>query len=235
MFCEDCDLGDLKYWSGLWLGEEMIMEKAGSLFDAHRELGLAISPSDRHLIFIAVFLSRATPWETNVLRWTNKIFEKDDIDELIRLDFTRFGSSFQLRQLNHVFKMYVENIYPLDDPWETRRALLMLDNIGPKTADAYLLFTGIDVSAAPIDRHAIRMARRLGIEGKPPRKELCIKYTCLECPANNTCLRAILSFRYGIVAGWVQTVFYYHSTTYCSNKMCNKCPLAGKCEEKYCR
>jgi endonuclease III len=229
VYCEDCNAGDLKQWSGLWLGKEKILERAGSLFNVHRELGLAISPSDRHLIFIAVFLSRATSWETNVLRWTHKIFEKDDIDELLRLDFTRFGSSFQLRQLNQVFKKYVEDVYPLTDPWETRRALLKLSNLGPKTADAYLLFSGIDASAAPIDRHALRMARRLGIEGKPPRKELCIKYTCGECPARNVCLRARLRGKYGGAAGWVQTAFYLHSTTYCSKNRCNECTLSGVC------
>lgn len=235
VYCEDCNTLDLRHWSGLWLGKEKIVERAGSLFYAHRELGLAISPSDRHLIFIAVFLSRTTSWETNVLKWAGRIFEKDDIEELLRLDFTKFGTSFQLRQLNRVFRQYVENVYPLEDPWEARRALLRLDYVGPKTADAYLLFTGIDSSATPIDRHALRMARRLGIAGSPPRKELCTKHSCGECPAYNTCLRAKLGNEYGTIAGWVQTVFYHHSTTYCSRQKCRECPFVGHCRENWHR
>jgi 3-methyladenine DNA glycosylase/8-oxoguanine DNA glycosylase len=49
--------------------------------------------------------------------------------------------------LNRVFKEYVEEVYPLNDPWEAWRALLRLGGVGPKTADAYLLFVGMDPSA----------------------------------------------------------------------------------------
>jgi endonuclease III len=227
--CEDCGLEELMYWSGAWLRRETVRAMAGTLAEVHRELGLAVSPYDRHLVFIAVFLSRATSWETNVLRWSRKIFKADSIEDLLKLDFALFGSSFQLRQLNRVFREYVEEVYPLNDPWEARWALLRLGGVGPKTADAYLLFAGLDPSATPIDRHAVRMARRLGIDGGAPVKSLCARYTCDECPRRNTCLRARLRGKYGGAAGWVQTAFYLHSTMYCSKNKCYECTLSGVC------
>ncbi|MEM4874623.1 MAG: hypothetical protein QW394_04965, partial [Thermofilaceae archaeon] len=114
-------------------------------------------------------------------------------------------------------------------PWELRRALLRIANVGPKLADAYLLFAGIDSSAAPIDRHAIRMTARLGIEGYPPRKELCAVYSCESCPRSALCLRARLSNLYGEVAGWVQTAFYIHDAEFCFKRLCAKCQLSCVC------
>ena len=230
---EGCGEEELRLWSGLWLDRRLVEERAPLLAAAHRELGLSVSPYDRHLIFVAVFLSRATSWEGNVLRWCRKIFSSaDTLEELLELDFTRFGGSFQLRQLGSALREYAEGAHALPDPWEVRRALLSVRNVGPKLADAYLLFTGLDPSAPPVDRHALRMAARLGLAGGPPRKELCARYQCPECPASASCLRWKLSSAYGPAAGWVQTAFYVHDTLFCSQGECRRCPLSGACSRK---
>jgi len=228
---EGCDEGELRYWSGIWLDRSLVEEKATYLAAAHKELGLSVSPYDRHLIFVAVFLSRATSWEGNVLRWCRGIFSRaDTLEALLKLDFVEFGSSFQLKQLGPALRRYAEQVHCVSDPWEVRRALLSLRNVGPKLADAYLLFTGLDPSAPPIDRHALRMTARLGLSGVSPRRELCARYPCPECPTAASCIRWALSSIYGSAAGWVQTAFYVHDTLFCSLSSCQLCPLSRVCE-----
>jgi endonuclease III len=228
---EGCDEEELRYWSGIWLDRSLVEEKATHLAAAHKELGLSVSPYDRHLIFVAVFLSRATSWEGNVLRWCRGIFSRaDTLEALLKLDFVEFGSSFQLKQLGPALRRYAEQVHCVSDPWEVRRALLSLRNVGPKLADAYLLFTGLDPSAPPIDRHALRMTARLGLSGVSPRRELCARYPCPECPTAASCIRWALSSIYGSAAGWVQTAFYVHDTLFCSLSSCQLCPLSRVCE-----
>jgi hypothetical protein len=228
---EGCGEEELRYWSGIWLDRRFVEEKATLLAAAHKELGLSVSPYDRHLIFVAVFLSRATSWEGNVLRWCRGIFSRaDTLEALLKLDFAQFGGSFQLKQLGPALRGYAEQVHCVSDPWEVRRALLSLRNVGPKLADAYLLFTGLDPSAPPIDRHALRMAARLGLSGASPRRKLCTLYPCPECPAAASCLRWALSSIYGSAAGWVQTAFYVHDTLFCSRGSCPQCPLSSVCE-----
>lgn len=228
---EGCGEEELRLWSGLWLDRRLIEERAPLLAAAHKELGLPVSPYDRHLIFVAVFLSRATSWESNVLKWCREIFSKaDTLEELLELDFSKFGRSFQLKQLNLALHEYAEKVRETPDPWEVRRALLSVRNVGPKLADAYLLFTGLDPSAPPVDRHALRMAKRLGLSGAPPRRELCARYACPECPVSASCLRWALSKLYGPAAGWVQTAFYMHDTLFCRRGSCQLCSLSSTCK-----
>lgn len=228
---EGCSVEELQRWSGLWLDRSLVEERAPLLAAAHRGLGLAVDPFDRHLIFVAVFLSRATSWESNVLKWCRSIFSiASSLDELLELDFTKVGRSFQLRQLGEALRSYAE-IADVKDAWELRRALLRIRSVGPKVADAFLLFSGIDTRAAPVDRHALRMAARLGLRCVQPRKELCLKHDCFSCPLSPRCLRARIAEVYGEVAGWVQTAFYVHDTLYCSRAACASCPLRAACEE----
>lgn len=226
---EGCSADELRYWSGLWLNRRLVEEKASLLAEMHRGLGLSISPYDKHLIFVAVFLSRATSWEANVLKWCRAIFSRaSTLEELLQLDFTKLGGSFQLRQLREALNKYA-SVTHTSDVGELRARLLGIKHVGPKLADAYLLFTGIDTSAAPVDRHALRMAARLGLPGVPPRKDLCIRYPCTRCPASGDCLRFRLTELYGPVAGWVQTAFYVHDTVFCAKRACNSCNLSNVC------
>ncbi|MEM2794629.1 MAG: hypothetical protein QXY49_02105, partial [Thermofilaceae archaeon] len=119
-----CSVEELNYWSGLWLSRQLVEEKAPLLADMHRDLGLSISPYDKHLIFIAVFLSRATSWEINVLRWCRAIFARtDNPEELLQLDFSQLGKSFQLRQLHEALNEYA-TVACISDAGELRARLL---------------------------------------------------------------------------------------------------------------
>lgn len=226
---EMCSVEELNYWSGLWLSRQLVEEKAPLLADMHRGLGLSLSPYDKHLIFIAVFLSRATSWETNVIRWCRAIFARaDNLEELLQLDFTQLGKSFQLCQLREALNEYA-TIEHISNAEELRARLLRIKYVGPKLADAYLLFSGIDTSATPVDRHALRMAARLGFPSVPPKKDLCTSYSCIRCPASGSCLRFRLTELYGSVAGWIQTAFYVHDVMFCARRACGSCTLFKVC------
>lgn len=232
---EGCSVEELRYWAGLWLGREVVEKRAPRLASTYRHVGLSVSPHDKDLLFIPIFLSRATSWEFNVLRWCRTLFSRaETLDELLELDLESVGSSFQLRQLKPALEEFRRVVSALErDPWTVRQRLLSIKNVGPKLADAYLLFTGLDSSAIPIDRHAVRMSRRLGLAGRfrTPSKALCSKFRCGECPASRTCLRSLLSRKFGEAGGWVQTVFYLHDAAYCSRSACSECPLRNACLE----
>jgi len=232
---EGCSAEELRYWAGLWLSREVIERNAPHLASAYRSVGLSASPYDRDLLFVPIFLSRATSWEINVVKWCRALFSRaNTLDELLELDFRAVGGSFQLRQLKPALEEYRRLTHALSgDPWIVRQRLLSIKYVGPKLADAYLLFTGLDASAAPIDRHAIRMSRRLGVAERfrVPMKALCMKYKCDDCPASESCLRALLSAKFGEASGWVQTVFYLQDVMYCSRSACGVCPLRNSCLE----
>lgn len=228
--CEGCSGEELSFWSGLWLDRGLVEERAPLLAKAQKGLGLSVDPFDRHLIFTAVFLSRATNWEGNVLKWCRSIFSRaETLDDLLEFDFSRLGRSFQLAQLKRALVSYADAA-DFRDVWEARRKLLSIKNVGPKLVDAYLIFSGLDSNAAPIDRHALRMASRLGITGKPPRKSFCLRYPCPNCPLSEQCLRSRLAKLYHPVAGWVQTAFYFHDKTLCSTRACSNCTLSSSCK-----
>ncbi|RLF19843.1 MAG: hypothetical protein DRZ82_04455 [Thermoprotei archaeon] len=232
----NCGFSELAYWSGTWFIKYLVNsrdELIQSLFKLY-PIGLSISPYDKELLFIPVFLSRATGWETNVLRWCRKLWDLiDTLEDVLKVDISQVGTSFQLKQLKESVKDFIDKVYPVldEDAFTIRKALLSCRWVGPKVADAYLLFTGIDVSSSPIDIHMRRMARRLGINGIPPLKRMCIRYPCSSCPIRNKCLRYILNQRYGMRAGWLQTVLYLFERDYCKNKRCTSCPLMRKCKE----
>lgn len=232
---EGCSVEELRYWTGLWLSRESLEHRVPHLASAYRSVGLSVSPYDRDLLFVPIFLSRATSWEINVIKWCRAIFSRaSTFDELLELDFEAFGGSFQLRQLKLALEEFKCLLHTLNgDPWVVRQRLLSIRHVGPKLADAYLLFTGLDASAIPIDRHAIRMSRRLGIAERfrIPVKALCMRFRCDECPASRSCLRALLSARFGDAGGWVQTVFYLQDIMYCSRSACSECPLKSLCLE----
>ena len=105
--------------------------------------------------------------------------------------------------------------------------------IDPRVADAYLLFTGIDMSSSPIDIHLKRMNYRIfGIPYKyEPTKSICIKYWCSECPRNRVCIRWLFTNSFRELAGWLQTISYLHDRLYCSKGLRLKCPLKDLCRE----
>ena len=234
----NCGSSELSYWSGLWFVKHILNsdnELVKLLFHTYH-IGLSISPYDKELLFIPIFLSRTTSWEANVLRWCRKLWSMvDSLEDVLRVDITTIGRSFQLKQLKCGVKEFLDNVYPVmdEDPFTVRRALLSCKWVGPKIADAYLLSTGIDVTAVPIDTHMIKMARRLGIDGIAPIKKMCIRYDCTSCPLRTKCLRYLLNQKFDKLAGWVQTVFYLFEHDYCTAMRCSTCPIQKLCRSPY--
>jgi hypothetical protein len=203
--------GEDLYISGRWYSPwRYINEADGPLRDVVHRLaekygdcvGISISPGDEDLIFAAAFLTQNTSYHTNVLRWTRQLFTaSEDIAEMAEIAPT-VGRSYQLQRLPAAIRDYLA----LGRPRE-RRELLRIRGVGPKVADLYLLFTG-DTTSAPVDKHYMRIAPRLGLAGAPPSPAHCRRYTCGECPIAHKCLRGLSQMKLGRLAGWVQTLAY---------------------------
>jgi len=229
------------YWSGAWFNKSEILNRlhgkyreiADRFLKMYGHVGLSISRCDDHLVFIAIFLSRRTSWEINTIRWCKAIFSvTDDPFKLAELKPFNVARSYQLKQLHTAYEAYLERIYGRSfKPEALRKELMKIPYVGPKTADAYLLFTGSDVSAVPIDVHLVKMIKRLNLAKNftLPNKSKCITYGCNSCPIADRCIKNILSMKFGKLAGWIQTVIYIHDNLYCSKHKCQFCTL-----NKYC-
>lgn len=240
----------MKHWSGLWYNPREVFSSIASnldkknrriierLVESYSDLSLCVSPYDKDLLIVPIILSRRTDYERNVLRWCLRIWEKtDDIKKLVSLNLTFVGSSYQITQLQESLKDFIVKVHPyLEDetPDDIRRRLLSCKWVGPKVADAYLLFTGIDTSASPVDVHLLRMLKRIPLVeyGKIPQKNYCIKYSCKECPISEECVRSKFSKLFGKLAGWIQTVFYVQDRFYCMKKLCSICRIKDLCNLK---
>jgi hypothetical protein len=203
--------GDDLYISGRWYSPwRYINDAASDLRDAVHSLAekygdcvsISISPGDEDLLFVVAFLTQNTNYHTNVLKWTRALFSKtEDLAEMAEVA-PSIGRSYQLRRLPQAVRRYLELGRPRD-----RRELLSIPGVGAKVADLYLLFTG-DATAAPVDKHFMRTAPRLGLRGRPPSPAHCRRYTCGTCPLAPRCLRAQAAEKLGRLAGWVQTLAY---------------------------
>ena len=234
-----CDHEVISLWSGAWFNpsnrvtvvSQEYRELAEGFVKIYENVGLSISPYDKDFLFIPIFLSRSTDWNRNVLRWCRALWrEIEEFDDLLGFDFSSMGRSFQLRQLPEALKHFTKVSLTEKDPYEIRKQLLSCKWVGPKVADAYLLFTGIDISASPVDIHMINMARRFRIPfSKIPSKGVCAKYTCEDCSWNSECLRNIFTSNFKELSGWLQTMFYVHDKLYCSRERCRECILNTLC------
>ncbi|WP_460024153.1 DNA lyase [Infirmifilum sp. SLHALR2] len=229
------------YISGLWYRE--VFERAKvkrslsylveTLRLVYAPLSLSVDPLDPLHIFVAVFLSQNTSYHSNVLSWTSNLWSQTN-NPLEAADIaSRIIPSFQAKRLPKALESLPEAFN--GDRFELRRRLVSSPYVGPKTADAFILYALADPTSPPIDRHFMAMSSRLGIFAglRPPAKEYCAKHRCDECPLRDRCLRWRASRDLGELAGWVQTVFYVHSKTYCSRRLCDRCPLRGECTEAY--
>lgn len=238
----------LKYWTGLWYSpHKEYAEIKGSLIRKEREIiekllklyekvSLCVSPFDKDLLIIPIVLSRRTEYERNVLKWCYKLWNAiSTLEDILTLDIEKLiGKSYQLVQLKETLGDFIKLVLPSieEDPWTIRINLMKCKWIGPKVADAYLLFTGIDISATPVDIHLLRMNHRLKLirNYKIPQKRYCIKYTCNECPMASSCIRYLFSTKFKKLAGWLQTIFYLHDKMFCQQNLCHKCELIPICK-----
>lgn len=238
-----CSEEVIKEWSGLWFNpndhlrgvkrsKRSIVEK---LLEVYSNVRIIVSSFDWKIILILVFLSRRTDYHVNVMRWVKTLFQgldKENYDELIkRID--AIGKSYQLMQL----KANLTSLLDLDfnsDPWILRRILLTKRYVGPKVADAFLLFTKKGTIFTPSDVHYQNFVRRIGLAERKlavPLKGHCLKYDaiCVSCPLRNKCLTGWSITVFGKLSGWIQTVAYVHDKLFCMRKLCNKCKLRSIC------
>ena len=240
----NCSDKVIDYWTGTWFKPAEYLNRVVDeyralverILEAYSRVSLSIDPFDKDLLIVPITLSRRTDYERNVLRWCLDIWRRaEDLEDILNINLNTISSSYQMKQLKTVVREFLEKAYPhLDeDPEILRTTLLSCRWIGPKVADAYLLFTGMDVSSSPIDIHLKRMNYRIfRISYKyEPTKSICIKYWCSECPRNRACIRWLFTSSFRELAGWLQTISYLHDRLYCSRGLCLKCPLKDLCRE----
>jgi len=235
--------GEVMDLSGLWYKptsllndlDPKVREDVGEIVNIYGYVRISISPHDRNLIFILTFLSRRTDFHVNVVKWASKLFSIiNDVDEALRIDLRSIGGSYQLKQLKEALKSYLEIADDrISDPWTLRMRLLEIKNVGPKVADAFILFHTYNSWIAPSDVHYQNFVRRINIfkYSSIPEKRKCLKYTCIECIGNNTCLTGLSYHKLGRLAGWLQTVSYIHDRKYCSRGRCLECPIKKLCRK----
>ncbi|ABL78978.1 N-glycosylase/DNA lyase [Thermofilum pendens] len=232
-----CPRGEVEEYSGLWFLEvkescrvcDRLYWLLEALEEAYPGLGLSVDTYDPLHIFTAVFLSQSTSYHVNVLSWARRLWRMSG-DPLEAAELAPgIGGSYQLRRLPQAVRC-VAGGWPRDSA-ELRLFLLRCRFVGPKTADATLLFARADTASAPVDRHFAAMNRRLGLfEGvRLPEARLCRRYRCGDCPARGDCLRWLAAECFGRLAGWVQTALYVHDRKYCSRGGCGECPLRREC------
>ncbi len=215
-------------WSltGLWCLEKcrrVLEEKDHMLPSGVRELAwrLTVSalPEDRESIAIAVFLSRRTSYVSNVVRWVQTILvEAADpatgmVDTGKVREAAELFTSYQVRQLKTYVDKLVEVARRLTalNLLEARRKLLSIPFIGPKAADAIILFTGVSTRVAPYDTHLSKLLRDMGLPHKPPSKTVCRRHLdCNSCPFRGKCGSGLLVEMFGEAAGLVQTASYVY-------------------------
>ena len=229
-------------WLGIWYDplEEVSKLSRSSrsrvepLVEAYRGLRIAISSVDREYVFVSSFLSQNTSFHANTCRWISALAETYGPEFLEKpVDFSRAGSSYQLARLGKSYPIYREVEEP-PDLGELRITLMRIPGVGPKVADAYLLFSRRAPESAPCDVHLRRIVARLGLVeySALPAKNLCSKYYCWvesSCPKKGECLRYIFMRTYGKLSGFIQTASYLHDKLYCSRNRCGECPLREAC------
>ncbi len=235
-------------WAGTWFDPYDYVSKVSRRLRSLVEVllstysGLRIIVSnyypDRLMIAIATFLSRRTLYHANVVRWVKAIFSgiKDYRAEYIVKRIPEVGSNYQLSKLYEVVED-LERVVVFSNlrGWELRRELLGIKNVGPKIADAFLLFTGEGTIFTPSDVHYSRFARRLGLVGSEevliPDKSVCLTYgaKCMECPVRNRCLTGRSIIELSELSGYIQTIAYIHDKVYCSLRRCGECAFRRMC------
>ena len=232
----------LKEWLGLWFNpwtyindvHRDIKPLIFKLIESYESLTLITSSVDWKIILIATFLSRRTNYHVNVIKWIRKIFSNVESDDLTKIKnrIRSTGRSYQLRQLVEV----LEELYTINfnkNPWSIRRDLLEIKYVGPKTVDAFLLFSGKGSIFTPSDVHYARFAKRvLGIENYVmPSKNMCLAYdgNCLKCPYANKCLTGKSIKLFGRLSGWIQTIAYVHDKLFCMKNKCRTCMFKDIC------
>ncbi|ABM80048.1 hypothetical protein [Hyperthermus butylicus] len=220
---DGCSIELVEKLSGLWCMERCLRGIAASKYSeplrqllmAYRGLSVsAAGPGDELLVASAVVLSRRTSYARNVRRWMYIIFKHtkslyEAAERAARLP------SPQPRLLAAILHELAETLQEgCTSPWRLRQRLLGIPGVGPKTADAILLFTGCSSRVAPGDVHLARFTEMvLGWRLHPPLKNRCLRTaSCMECTYAASCLTGRIVREFGDGAGLVQTLAYVHDS-----------------------
>jgi len=230
---------EVMFESGLWSKpfEDMVGILTSSirssiefLVEQFPGVRLAVSPRDFKCIFIGAVLSKRTRYDVFVKNWVRRIWLKfkcnfEVIASAHPSELSAIGSSYQIYDLKRTLKSYLKIHGEVSSNLPTaifRRKLMMCWGVGPKIADATILFTRCDPSVIPIDAHLLRAVNYFNWAEnfKLPVKSLCLKYACNSdeslilnapvCPLSleNLCLRERLRKIFNGLGGWVQTLTY---------------------------
>jgi len=222
-----------------------LKEQVGALAELFPGVRLSIAPHDFNCIFIAVVLSKRTRYEVFVRKWVKELWDRWRCDPITIAslkpeELKCVGTSYQLVDLIKTLRDYVRlgvdvRRAAVED---LRKALMSCWGVGPKVADATLLFTTRSPWVAPCDTHLRRVSRRLGwIEGEArmPDKALCLSLCCDECVDRlGPCLKVEIEERFRGFGGWVQTLTYLFGSAICtsSSPRCSRCHSVLR---DYCR
>ncbi len=218
---------------------EPLASIARELFAFYRGFTVLSSPLDDVVLFASIAMSRYTAFHHNTVKWVKRLLDYFGLMEKAawsnekEMYLVAASRSYQLATLPEALRHYLLLRFEIleETNWRrVRRALMYVKGVGPKVADAYLLFVKRVRSAVPSDRNLMNLLERVGIKGlKPPEKRLCMKYECDECPARDRCVRKFVSDSLGEYAGLFQTVAYVHADVFCNENRCNLCPIRAFC------
>lgn len=237
--------------SGLW--DEKPSSRVSKLRNVFKEhiralselfpgVRLSIAPHDFNCILIAVVLSKRTNYEVFVRKWVKRFWEKwrCDLEVIANLqpdEVRSIGTSYQLIDLVKVLRDYVKVCPRKGGVEDLRRALMLCWGVGPKIADAILLFTTKSPWIVPCDAHLQRVSKRLGwveYNVRLPAKTLCLNYHCDECNDRyGPCLREVIRNLFHGFGGWVQTLTYLFGSSLCTSRK-PKCHLCHPVLREYC-
>ena len=233
----------IKEWLGLWFDPSEFVgvlsstdrRIAETIVKTYRNIRLSVSTCDRDYIFVSVFLSQNTDFHFNTVRWIRKLVSVYG-PEFLKANprFSIAGDSYQLKRLEKVFSTY-KRIETCSDLGFLRMNLLSIKGVGPKTADAFILFSSKNSESTPCDVHLKRFIGRLGLVDfkKLPSKNYCSKYYCWfdsECPVKEECLRYLFMNKFRKLSGWIQTIAYLHDKKFCSKSRCEECSFRKLCK-----
>ncbi|MEM0005868.1 MAG: hypothetical protein QXJ56_03070 [Ignisphaera sp.] len=212
------------------------------MIETHGKIGIATSSNDDVEIFSSIFLSRATDFHRNTVRWLRNAFSMfENINRIAYLDnldsiLTSVGNSFQIKQWVAVLRDYLNlrNAIRCEiDIQSIKSRLLRMKFVGPKVTYAYILFILKNTSYAPIDRNFLEFLKRFSVTrpliGAIPQKRLCMVYTCEHCTYKKVCTLYRVRSAFGHMSGWLQTMAYLHVKTLCNTGGCNICRLRDQC------
>lgn len=220
-----------------------LREQVKALSELFPGVRLSIAPHDFNCIFIAVVLSKRAKYDVFVRKWIKDLWGKwhcspEIIARLKPEDIKSVGTSYQLTDLIKTLRDYIKISARHGGIEEIRRVLMLCWGVGPKVADATLLFTSKSPWIVPCDTHLQRISRRLNwVERgvRMPTKSLCLRYYCDECiDRYGPCLRKEIERLFLGFGGWVQTLTYLFGNSICTSQK-PKCSLCHPTLREYCK